>query len=50
MSLLLEKTAKDCGAFFEKGSIFGRECVDGVAVDVDFADDFAVRADGNDDL
>ena len=37
-------------AFFEKAAIFRPEGVESVAVDIDFADDLSVGADGHNDL
>ena len=47
---VFEELADERGAFFEKAAVVGAEVGEGVAVDVYFADDLAVRPDGNDDF
>ena len=48
--MLLEPGSDDAGRFFKEYAVGGGEGGRGVAIDVDFANDFALRVDGDNDL
>ena len=50
LGVLFQPGADNAGGFFKKAAVGLGEGGGGVAVDVDFADDMAMRADGDDDL